>query len=109
MMARRAWTDGRDIVDDWTDLVQLLWREMCRPSSERGERVDDMEQEFVKHINGTRTPWEVLMLCTPVGTLEAQGGFGGCSAEDLFWEWIEGMVDKPAELYMMTGWKEMRL
>lgn len=88
----RYYTDGNTIVPG-RELPKHLWREGL---------TDDQEDAFVRYVNDTFTPWDVMLYCDPYA------GCSGCGRKELFEEWVSDMVmydsDELAETF---GFREM--
>ena len=100
-----AWSDGRTIVDEDTDVPQLLWREMCLPYSEQSDRVRDLDVAFCNYLNEVFTACDVMEYVCPRGR-----DHEGCTEEDFLFDWLTDMAVRDRERFTeLTGFEEVRL
>lgn len=97
-----AWSNGKLTVDEDSDVIQELWRELCLPEDEQSLGIIKVENSFINYVNEGFNPWEVLMYCSPMGQTT------GCEAEDFFFDWLNDIdEDVFAEIVGQAGWYEV--
>ena len=99
-----AWSDGRTIVDEDTDVPQLLWRELCLPFGEQSDKVRDLDVAFGNYLNEVFTACDVMEYVCP------RNERGGCTEEDFLFDWLTDMAAHDRERFTeLTGFEEVRL
>lgn len=99
-----VWSNGKLIVDEDTDVIQELWRQLCLPEDEQDPGIIPIENAFINYINEGFEPWDVLMYCSPMGLTQV----AGCAAEDFFFDWLNDIEPKDfAEIVGQAGWRQI--
>lgn len=101
------WTNGKLVVDEDTDVIQELWRQLCLPEDGQDPGIILVENAFINYVNEGFDPWEVLMYCDPDKGL-AQYGIEGCGREEFFFDWLNDIDPEVfAEIVGLAGWREI--